>query len=172
MPTAGAGAEEANLAIVFGLRAHPLHGRLRVADHLSIGNATLGTDFRRNIVRVAGASALVEIGADREISMMREPTRRPDIKFAPAGEMMDEHDSRKRARTRGLRRIGLNRRSFVALEAHVPTRHSPIKRRHFLVLPAWRDPEDRGRARKRLQLPFAQSILGRAYSGYFRAASI
>ena len=87
---------------MIGLGAHPLHGGLGIADHLGVGNAALGAHLGGDVVRVAVAAstlALVEVGADREIAVMREPTRRLDIELAPAREMVDKHDARKGAGT-------------------------------------------------------------------------
>src|SRR5713101_6839273 len=100
MPAARAGAEKTNLAVVIGLRAHPLHGGFGIADHLGVGNAALGAHLGGDVVRVAVAAAtlaLVEIGADRLIAVMREPTRRLDVELAPARQMMDQYDTRKGA---------------------------------------------------------------------------
>jgi hypothetical protein len=87
---------------VTGLRAYPLHGGLDIADHLGVGNAALGAHLGGDVVRVTVAAstlALVEVGADREMAVMREPTRRLDIELAPAREMVDKHDAWKGART-------------------------------------------------------------------------
>ena len=102
VPAARAGADKTNLAVVIGLRAHPLHGGFGIADHLGVGNAALGAHLGGDVVRVAVAAAtlaLVEVGADREIAVMREPTRRLDVELAPAREMVDKHDARKGAGT-------------------------------------------------------------------------
>ena len=117
MPTARAGAKKTNLAVVIGLRAHPFHGGFGIADHLGIANATLGAHLGGDVVRVAVAAstlALVEVGADGEIAVVCEPTRRLNVEFAPAREMVDKHDSRKGARTRWLGHVSRYRRSFVA----------------------------------------------------------
>jgi hypothetical protein len=105
VPAARAGAKKINLAIVIGLRAHPLHGGFGIADHLGIGNAAFGTYLGGNIVRITLASStlsLVEVGADREITVVREPTRRLDVEFTPAWQMVDKRDARKGARPDGL----------------------------------------------------------------------
>src|SRR6266566_2314726 len=41
VPPTGTGAENADLAVVIGLRAHPLHRGLGIADHLGVGNAAV-----------------------------------------------------------------------------------------------------------------------------------
>src|SRR6266849_5781168 len=89
VPATGTGAENADLAVVIGLRAHPLHCGLGIADHLGVGNAAVGAYFSGDVVRVALARTLIEVGADREIAVMREPTRRLDVELAPAREMVD-----------------------------------------------------------------------------------
>src|SRR5712664_1175655 len=76
VPATGTGAENADLAVVIGLRAHPLHGGLGIADHLGVGNAAVGAHFGGDVVRVAlAALTLIEVGADREIAVMREAAR-------------------------------------------------------------------------------------------------
>src|SRR5262249_54987657 len=52
VPATGAGAEQPHLAVVIGLRAHPLHRGLGIADHLGVGNAAVGTHLGGDIVRV------------------------------------------------------------------------------------------------------------------------
>src|SRR5216684_2229391 len=115
----GTGAEHADLAVVIRLRAHPLHRGLGIADHLGVGNAAVGAHFGGNVVRVALARTLIEVSANPEIAVMREPTRRLDVEFAPAREMVDKHDARKEARTRWLGHVSRYRRSFVVLDGHV-----------------------------------------------------
>src|SRR5579863_1288174 len=130
MPSARAGAEEANLAVAIGLRAHPLHGTLGIADHLGVGNAAPAAHLGGDVVRVGVAAsplALVEVGADREIAVMRKPARRLDIELAPAREMMDKHDARKRARTRRPGHISRYRRFFVAFDGHVLASHASVE---------------------------------------------
>src|SRR3984957_4536120 len=58
MPAAGTGAEQADLAVVVGLRSHPFHGGLGIADHLGIGNAAIGAHLGGDVVRIALARAL------------------------------------------------------------------------------------------------------------------
>jgi hypothetical protein len=68
VPTTRTGAENADLAIVIGLRAYPLHCGLAIADHLGVGNAAVGAHFGGDVVWVALARTLIEVGADREIA--------------------------------------------------------------------------------------------------------
>src|SRR5688572_9431789 len=96
VPAARAGADETNLAVVTGLRAHPFHGAFGIADHLRVGDTALRTYLCGDVVRVAVAAstlALVEIRADREIPVMREPAGRLNVELAPAREMVDKHDA-------------------------------------------------------------------------------
>ena len=121
---------QADLAVVIGLRAHPLHGGLGVADHLGVGDAALGAHLGGDVVRVAVAAAtlaLVEVGADREIAVMREPARRLDVELAPAREMVDQHDARKGARTGWLGHVSRYRRSLVAFDGHVLAGHASVE---------------------------------------------
>src|SRR5580692_826089 len=92
--TAGTGSENAYFAIEVRLRAHPFYGSRSVSHHLGIGNATLGADLGSNIIRIALACALIEVGADREVAMVGEPTRRLDVKLAPARKVVDKHHAR------------------------------------------------------------------------------
>src|SRR6266403_2296172 len=112
VPATRTGAENADLAVVIGLRAHPLHCGLGIADHLGVGNAAVGAHFGGDVVRVALARTLIEVSADREIAVMREPTRRLNVELAPAREMVDKNDARKGARTRRLGHISGNRGSL------------------------------------------------------------
>src|SRR6266446_4337204 len=127
VPAAGTGAENADLAVVIGLRAHPLHGSLGIADHLGVGNAAVGAHFGGDVVWVALARTLIEVSADREIAVMREPTRRLNVELAPAREMMDKHHARKGARTRRLGHISGNRGSLVAFDGHVLAGHASVE---------------------------------------------
>ena len=89
---ARAGAEETNLAVVVRLRAHPLHGAFGIADHPRVSNAALSAHLSGDVVGIAVAAStlpLVQVGADREIAVMREPSRRLDVELAPAREMVD-----------------------------------------------------------------------------------
>ena len=45
------------LPLSFGLRAHPLHGGLGIADHLGVGDAALGAHLGGDVVGVAVAAA-------------------------------------------------------------------------------------------------------------------
>src|SRR5205085_328864 len=78
MPAPRTGADDANLAVVIGLRAHPFHRGLGVTDHLGIGNATLGAHLGGDVVRVALARALIKVGAYSKIAVMREAPREGD----------------------------------------------------------------------------------------------
>ena len=127
MPATGAGAENADLAVVTGLRADPLHRGLGIADHLGVGNAAVGAHLGGDVVRVALARTLIEVGADREIAVMREPTRRLNVELAPAREMVDKHYARKGARTRRLGHISGNRGSLVAFDGHVLAGHASVE---------------------------------------------
>src|SRR5262249_2784561 len=98
-----------------------------IADHLAVGNAAVGAHLGGDVVRVPLALTLIEVGADREITVMREPTRRLDIELAPAWEMMDEHYTRKGARPRRLGYVSRNGRSLIAFDRHVFARHASVK---------------------------------------------
>ena len=100
VPATRAGAEKTNLAVVIGLRAHPFHSGFSITDHLRVSNAAVGARLGGDVVRVSVAAstlALVEVGADRKIAVMREPSRRLDVELAPAREMVDENDARRGA---------------------------------------------------------------------------
>src|SRR5208283_488355 len=131
VPPTRAGAEETNLAVVIGLRAHPRHGGFGIADHLGVGDAAFSAYLGGDVVRVAVAAAtlaLVQVRADREMAVMREPTRRLDVELAPARKMVDKHDARKGARTRWLGHVSRYRRSFVAFDGHVLAGHASVER--------------------------------------------
>src|SRR6185312_12103988 len=99
------------------------------ADHLRVGYAALGARPGGGVVRIAVASplALVEVGADREIAVMGEPSRRIDVELVPAREMMDEDDAREGAGTRGLGRVSRDRRSPVAVDGDVLAGHASVE---------------------------------------------
>jgi len=127
VPAARAGAEQADLAVVPGLRPHPCHRGRRVADHLGVGNAALGPHLGGDVVWVARARPLIEVGADRQVAVVREPARRLDVELAPARQMVDQHHPGKRARAGRPRHVGGDRRSLVAGERDVLASHATIK---------------------------------------------
>src|SRR5262245_56343515 len=125
--TARAGAEQTHLAVMVGLRPHPLYRGLGIADHLRVRNAALGAHFRGDVVGVAIARALIEVGADCEIAVMRKPPRRLNIKFAPTRQMVDQYYTWKSARTGRLGNVGGYRGSVVALDGHVLAGHASVE---------------------------------------------
>jgi len=80
----------------------------RPGSRLVPDNAAVGAHLGGDIVRVALARTFIEVDANREIAVMREPTRRFNVELAPAREMMDKHYARKWARTRRLGHISGN----------------------------------------------------------------
>src|SRR5260370_18657720 len=127
VPTTRPAAENADLAIVIGLRAYPLHCGLGVADHLRSGNAAVGAHFGRDVVCVALARTLIEASAHREIAAMLYPTRRLHVELSPAREMVDKHNARKGAWTRRLGHISGNRGFLVAFDGHVLASHASVE---------------------------------------------
>src|SRR3954468_20870913 len=105
MPAARAGAENADLAIEARLAAHPLHGGFGVADHLRVRNSALGPHLGGDVIRIALAGALIEVGTDRQITVMREAPRRLDVELAPARQMMHQHHAREGTLALGLCRV-------------------------------------------------------------------
>src|SRR5260370_3736521 len=83
VPATRTGAENANLAVVIGLRAYPLHRGLSIAHHLGVGNATLGAHFSGNVVRLALARTPIQDSPHTEIPASRQPTRPPNVEFPP-----------------------------------------------------------------------------------------
>src|SRR5450631_3455009 len=110
-----------------GLRSHPLHCSLGIADHLGVGNTAVGAHFGGDVVRVTLARTLIEIGADREIAVVCQPTGRLDVELAPAREMVDKYYARKRARAGRLGHIRRNRGSIVAFDGDVLASHASVK---------------------------------------------
>src|SRR5262245_55968868 len=106
MSAAGAGSEHADLAVLARLCAQPLHGALGVADDLGVRNATLGAHLGGHVIRVALPVALIEVGADRHVAIVREFARELAIDLAPAWQMMDEHHPREGPRPRWACHIG------------------------------------------------------------------
>ena len=103
-------------------------GGLGITDHLGVGDAAFGADPGGDVVGIALALTLVEVGADREIAAMREPPRGLDVELAPAGEMVDQHDARKGARTRRPGHVRGDRGSLVAMDGHVLAGHASVER--------------------------------------------
>jgi hypothetical protein len=56
------GAENADLAIVIGLRAYPLHCGLGIADHLGVGNAAVDAHFGGDVVRMTASACTPALG--------------------------------------------------------------------------------------------------------------
>ena len=79
------------------------------------------------VVGIAVAVALVQVGADGHIAVMREAPRRLDIELAPAGQMVDQHDAGKRSLAFGFGNIGGDRGAAIALERDVLARHASVK---------------------------------------------
>src|SRR5438552_6141635 len=127
VPATRTGAENADLAVVVGLRAYPLHCGLGIANHLGVGNAAVGAHFGGDVVRVTLARTLIEVSADREIAVMRESTRRLNVELAPARKMVDKRHARKGARTRRLGHISGNRGPLVAFDGHILAGHASIE---------------------------------------------
>ena len=127
VPPAGAGAEQADLAVEVGLGAHPGDGGGGIGHHLRVRNAAFGAHLGGDVVRMALARALIEIGADRHVAMMREAARRLDVELAPAGEVMDEHDAGEGALTFRPGHVGGDRGSLVAVDGDVLARHASIE---------------------------------------------
>ena len=100
---------------------------LGIADHLGVGNAAVGAHFGGDVVRVTLARALIEVSADREIAVMREPTASISMDCASARKMVDKRHARKGARTRRLGHIGGNRGPLVAFDGHVLAGHASIE---------------------------------------------
>src|SRR5436190_5590166 len=127
MPATGAGAEKPDLPVVISLAAHPLHRGLGIADHLRVGNAALRAHIGGDVVRIALTRTLIEIGADREIAVMREASRRLDVELAPARKMVHEHHAGEGALALGLCRISGDRCPLVPVEGHVLASHASIE---------------------------------------------
>ena len=126
MPPAGAGAEDADLAVEALLRTHPFHGGLRVADDLGVRNAALGAHLGADIVGVALADALIEVGADGDVAVVGKLARHLAIELAPGREMVDQHDAREGPRPRGSRCIGRDRRALVAVDLYLLHGHATV----------------------------------------------
>src|SRR5215203_49156 len=92
VPATRTGSENANLAVVVGLGAHPLHCGLGVPHHLGVWYAAVGAHFGGDIVWVELAGTLIEVSANCEMAVMCELTRRLDVKLTPARQMVDKHD--------------------------------------------------------------------------------
>src|SRR5438105_4793760 len=124
LPPAGAGADDADLAVEPGLSAQPLDCTFGVADDLRIGDAALGAHLGGDVVGFALTGAVVEVMADRGVAVMCEPAGGLTIKLVPARRMVDQHDARIGARTQRPRDIGRNRLTLVASDRDCLGNHS------------------------------------------------
>src|SRR4029077_5045616 len=129
-----AGAPDANLAVVGRIIAQPLHRAFGVADALVVGSAARAAHLGGDITGFALAGAVIEVMADRQIAVMREPAGRLAVELIPAGSMMYEHDARERAGTERPRRVGRDRLILVAIDRnrlrdHAFVSHGPLPRR-------------------------------------------
>src|SRR6516162_8271388 len=153
MPPAGAGAEHADLAVVARLRAHPFHGALGVANDLGVRNAALGAYLGGDVVGVALAVALIEVGADGHIAVVGELARELAIDLAPARQMVDEHHPREGPRPRRTCHVGRDRRALVAtdlyfLHGHATVGHSAVSSKTCEPFVSRRDEPNRAVASK------------------------
>jgi hypothetical protein len=87
VPTTRAGAQYADFSIEIGLSAQPCHRAGGVADDLSIGNGTCGAHLSRDIVGFACASTMVQVVADRRVTVMSEFSGRLAVPLIPPGRM-------------------------------------------------------------------------------------
>src|SRR5262245_50534195 len=126
VPSTGAGAEHADLAVLARLCAQPFHCALGVADDLGVRNAALGPHLGGHVIRVAWAVALIKVGADRNIAVMGELARELAIDLAPARQMMDEHHPREGPSSRWTRHVGRDRRAFVATDLYLLHGHATV----------------------------------------------
>src|SRR5688572_28518032 len=140
MTAARAGAEDADLAVVALLRAHPFDGAFGVADDLRVGHAPFGADLGADVVGIAEARALIQVGADGEVAVVRELARHLDVELAPAGEMMHEHDAGERAISGGAGGVGGDIGAPVALDLDLLARDAAVSRHFFFSLERWLRP--------------------------------
>ncbi len=84
---AGAGAEQADLAVEVGLGRASTARRPRCRRPSGSRRCRRGAHLGGDVVRIAVAAAalaLIEVGADRHVAVMREPPGRLDVKLAPS----------------------------------------------------------------------------------------
>src|SRR5690606_7679658 len=67
VPTARAGTEDTDLAIMPALSAHPFHRGLGISDDLRVRHATFGTHLRRDVIGIALTIALIEVRANGDV---------------------------------------------------------------------------------------------------------
>ena len=89
LPAAGATADYADFAGEIRLHLEPLHRTFGIADHLGVGNTTLGASLRSDVRGVAFSDTLVEVVADRRVTVVGETAGCFAIPFVPAGQMVD-----------------------------------------------------------------------------------
>lgn len=101
--------EDTNPAVRIGLRAEKAGAGSGIADHLVIGDAPFGPDFRADILRRALGNTAIEVGGDGRIAARGELAGRLFVPGVPAGHVMDEDDRRERAAAQGARAVGVDR---------------------------------------------------------------
>src|SRR5438094_303531 len=95
MATAGAGTEHADFPAHIGEGAEQLVGAVQVAEDLFIGDTAAGAHFGADIFRGPVAVAEIEIGRNRDITMMGESTGALTVPFIPAGRVVNNDHPRK-----------------------------------------------------------------------------
>src|SRR6266581_4240293 len=124
LPSARAGAPDRDLAIVGRICAQPRDRAFGVADHLGIGDAALGADLGGDVVGFAFAGAVIEVMADRQIAVMREPAGGLAVELVPAGRVMNEHNAGEGPGTQRPRGIGRDRLVLVAVDRNRLCNHA------------------------------------------------
>ena len=108
MAAAGAGAEDAHLAVRVGLRAEKAGAGGGVADDLIVRDTPFGTDFRADIFGRALGDAAVEVGRDGCIAARGELACRFLVPGVPAGHVVNEDDGRERAGPEWAGEVGID----------------------------------------------------------------
>jgi len=96
------------------------------APNIVIGFGRLGGHVV-GIAVAAAAFALIQIGADRHVAVMREPAGRFDVQLGPARQMVNQHDARKGAGSGGFRDISGDRGASMTTEGHVFAGHASVE---------------------------------------------
>jgi len=106
VPAAGAGADDADLAVAAGLRLDPLQRRVGVAEDGRIGD--LGAGDGRDLVRRALAEAVEQVRRNRDEPVLCKAPRELPVELIPARHVMQQHNPRIRPRAVRARDVGVD----------------------------------------------------------------
>src|SRR5262249_40201034 len=133
MAAAGAGADDAELAVGVGLRGDIVARCLEVTDDLVVRGATGGASLGGGVVRGAVAVAAGGVGTDGDVAVLGKAPREFAVELIPAGKVVDEDDTREGTVAQGPHIVGVNLIAVVALDLDRLSGHAAFGCRVELV---------------------------------------